>query len=74
MIPEWVQPKSLANGISNGTAICDHNEANPLKLISGFPDQNQKCSTNSGRFIQTGWFSRYNYMSSAKIMMIIPVS
>lgn len=34
VIPEWGRPKSLANGISNGTARCDHNEANPLELIA----------------------------------------
>lgn len=33
VIPEWARQKSLANGISNGTSRCDHNEANPLELI-----------------------------------------
>lgn len=33
-LPEWARQKSLANGISNGTAICDNNEANPLELIA----------------------------------------
>lgn len=34
VIPEWVRQKSLANGISNGTARCDHNEANSLDFIA----------------------------------------
>lgn len=34
VIPEWARQKSLANGISNGTARCDHNEGNPLELIA----------------------------------------
>lgn len=34
VIQEWARQKSLANGISYGTAKCDHNEAKPLELIA----------------------------------------
>lgn len=38
--PEWVRQKSLAIGISNGTARRDHNEANSLELIAAFLTKN----------------------------------
>lgn len=34
VIHDWARQESLANGISYGTAKCDHNEANPLELIA----------------------------------------